>query len=197
MLGGLSAKFSIFFPDSASMNAKVPIIYYLSGLTCTEDNFMQKAGAQQYASKYGVAIICPDTSPRGANIAGEEKDWDFGTGAGFYLNATQEPWSKYYNMYDYVIDELPNVLKSLNLPIDVNNASIFGHSMGGHGALVCFLRNTNKYRVKYFYFFIFYYIFFEQEKKQQCARIYTETSPFLAFFATIVVLECISTLTSV
>lgn len=139
--------FSIFLPPNASALNKVPVIYWLSGLTCTDDNFVQKAGAQQYAAEEGVAIVCPDTSPRGDEVPGDpNKAWDFGLGAGFYVNATQEPWKKHYQMYDYVTKELPAVLKASDLPIDTGNCSIMGHSMGGHGALTIALKNPGKYR---------------------------------------------------
>jgi len=142
-----SMVFSIYLPPTASAQNKVPVIYWLSGLTCTDDNFVQKAGAQQYAAEEGVAIVCPDTSPRGTDVPGDpDKAWDFGHGAGFYVNATQEPWKKHYQMYDYVTKELPAVLKASDLPIDTGNCSIMGHSMGGHGALTIALKNPGKYR---------------------------------------------------
>ena len=139
--------FSIYLPPNASAANKVPVIYWLSGLTCTDDNFVQKAGAQQYAAEAGVAIVCPDTSPRGEDVPGDpNKAWDFGLGAGIYVNATQAPWSKHYHMYDYVTKELPAVLKSSDLPLDTANCSIMGHSMGGHGALTIALKNPGKYK---------------------------------------------------
>eukprot|EP01084_Bolivina_argentea_P166480 289006_1 len=145
-LGGLTAKFSLFLPESATKNP-VPILYWLSGLTCTEDNFIQKAGAQKYANTNNIALVCPDTSPRTiTSLPGEHDTFDFGSGAGFYVNATETPWNKYYNMYDYINGELPLLLRDANLPLQTNNASIFGHSMGGHGALISFLRNPRLYK---------------------------------------------------
>ncbi len=135
--------FGVYLPPQAEESA-CPILYWLSGLTCSEQNFITKAGAQQYAAKYGLIIIAPDTSPRGCNLPHEEDDWDLGTGAGFYLNATQSPWSKHYQMYDYIISELPSLIES-NFPIKKDTQSIFGHSMGGHGALVIGLRNSEKF----------------------------------------------------
>eukprot|EP00484_Ammonia_sp_Unknown_P014836 CAMPEP_0197072484 /NCGR_PEP_ID=MMETSP1384-20130603/210121_1 /TAXON_ID=29189 /ORGANISM="Ammonia sp." /LENGTH=730 /DNA_ID=CAMNT_0042511303 /DNA_START=5 /DNA_END=2194 /DNA_ORIENTATION=- len=148
-LGDTKARFNVFLPPQASPSNPVPILMYLSGLTCSEDNFVQKAGAQQCAAQYGIALLCPDTSPRGANIDGESKDWDFGVAAGFYLNATQKPWSEYYNMYDYITKELPQTLQSidhLKERLDLRNVSIFGHSMGGHGSLSLYLKNLDAYK---------------------------------------------------
>ena len=122
----------------------MPVLYWLSGLTCTDENFMSKAGAQRVAAELGIAIVCPDTSPRGTDLPGEHDDWDFGSGAGFYVNATQEPWSRNYRMYDYVTQELP-VLVNGHFPVN-DCCGISGHSMGGHGALICYLRNPGKYR---------------------------------------------------
>lgn len=139
--------FSVYLPPGASAINRVPVIYWLSGLTCTDDNFVQKAGAQQYAAREGVAIVCPDTSPRGDGVPDDpDKAYDFGLGAGFYVNATQEPWAKHYRMYDYVTKELPSVLKNSDLPLEVDNCSIMGHSMGGHGALTIALKNPGKYK---------------------------------------------------
>ncbi len=135
--------FSIYLPPNVE-NEKVPVLYWLSGLTCTNENFMTKAGALRYASEYGVAIITPDTSPRGAKIEGEDDSWDFGTGAGFYLNATQKPWSDYYNMYEYILNELPKLVEE-NFPIN-DKKSISGHSMGGHGAMILALNNPDAYQ---------------------------------------------------
>lgn len=141
---GCDMTFSIFFPP-ASVSKKVPVLYWLSGLTCTDENFIVKSGAQRAASKESVALVAPDTSPRGLNVEGESDSWDFGVGAGFYLNATQGKWGN-WRMYDYVVDELPKLLSSHFHQLDTSNASIFGHSMGGHGALTVFLKNQNKYK---------------------------------------------------
>ena len=138
--------FSVYLPPQAD-SVNVPVIYWLSGLTCTDDNFVQKAGAQQYAAEAGVAIVCPDTSPRGEHIPDDpEGAYDFGMGAGFYVNATQAPWSEHYHMYDYVTQELPQLLAGSDLPLDTDNCSIMGHSMGGHGALTIALKNAGKYK---------------------------------------------------
>ncbi|EPQ26770.1 uncharacterized protein PFL1_05749 [Pseudozyma flocculosa PF-1] len=148
-LGGLETNINVFVPSSSSSSSsssKVPVLYYLSGLTCTEDNAAQKGGFFNAAADAGVAIVFPDTSPRGAKIDGEDDSYDFGSGAGFYLNATKQPWSKHYNMYDYITKELPAKVDQLGLGIDTSRASIFGHSMGGHGALTLYLRNPGQYR---------------------------------------------------
>lgn len=140
---GCSMNFHIYFPPSPSH--KFPVLYWLSGLTCTDENFISKSGAQRAASAEGVALIAPDTSPRGLNVEGEADSWDFGVGAGFYLNATQEKW-KNWRMYDYVVKELPKLL-SENFPqLETSRASVFGHSMGGHGALTIYLKNLDKYK---------------------------------------------------
>jgi S-formylglutathione hydrolase len=137
--------FSLYLPPQAETH-KVPVLYWLSGLTCTDQNFVTKAGAQRYAAKHGMAIVCPDTSPRGNDVVdASDEAWDLGKGAGFYLNATQHPWSKHYQMYDYVVDELPSVLNAIE-QIDTTRCSISGHSMGGHGALVIALRNPQAYQ---------------------------------------------------
>ncbi|KAI1268467.1 carbohydrate esterase family 1 protein [Xylariaceae sp. FL1019] len=139
---------NVYLP-AAAQTSKVPVLFFLSGLTCTPDNCSEKGFFTAAASKHGIAIVYPDTSPRGANIQGEDESWDFGTGAGFYVNATQEPWSKHYNMYDYVLTELPNALfsdPSLGAKLDSERVSITGHSMGGHGALMLYLRNPGKYK---------------------------------------------------
>ncbi|KAF9513036.1 hypothetical protein BS47DRAFT_1376825 [Hydnum rufescens UP504] len=137
-LGGLDAKFNVFLP-SASESSKFPILYYLAGLECTEDTAPWKGGFLRDAAQEGIALVFPDTSPRGAGAEGEDDSWDFGTGAGFYINATNPIYSKHYNMYDYVVKELPKALQSLDLPLDFTRESIFGHSMGGHGAISLYL----------------------------------------------------------
>ncbi|MFU8832422.1 MAG: S-formylglutathione hydrolase [Wenzhouxiangella sp.] len=135
--------FAAYLPPQAETE-RVPLVWWLSGLTCTDENFMHKAGAQRMASKYGMALICPDTSPRGTDLPGEHDNYDFGSGAGFYINATERPWSNHYRMYDYVTEELPQ-LAARHLPLS-DRAGIFGHSMGGHGALVCALKKPDQYQ---------------------------------------------------
>ncbi|MBD1931737.1 MULTISPECIES: S-formylglutathione hydrolase [Cyanophyceae] len=137
-------RFSVYQPPQAK-SAPVPVLYFLSGLTCTEENFMGKSGAQQFAAKYGIMLVVPDTSPRNRGIEGEDKDWDFGTGAGFYVDATQQKWRSHYQMYSYVVRELPALIAD-NFPVQPEKMGIFGHSMGGHGALVCALRNPELYK---------------------------------------------------
>jgi S-formylglutathione hydrolase len=137
-------RFAVFLPPAAE-RGRVPALYWLSGLTCTEDNFSVKAGAQRRAAELGLALVIPDTSPRGVNIPGEDAQIDIGTGAGFYVNATQAPWAAHYKMYDYIKDELVGVVNA-SLPVDPARKSISGHSMGGHGALVIGLRNPEAYR---------------------------------------------------
>lgn len=141
---GCTMRFAAYLPPAAE-RGPVPALYWLSGLTCTEDNFSVKAGAQRYASALGLALIIPDTSPRGLDLPGENDSIDVGTGAGFYVNATQAPWAPYYRMYDYVSSELVAVVNR-NLPVDPQRKSISGHSMGGHGALVVGIRNADAYR---------------------------------------------------
>lgn len=137
--------FSVFLPPQAA-SGPVPVLYYLSGLTCTDENFVAKAGAQQFAAEHGIAIVAPDTSPRGDGVPDDpEGSWDFGLGAGFYVNATQAPWNDHYRMYDYIVEELPKVVGDL-LPIDADRSSITGHSMGGHGALTIGLRNPSQFQ---------------------------------------------------
>ncbi len=137
-------EFSVFMPPNAE-NGPVPVLYYLSGLTCTQDNATTKGGFQRYAAKHGLAVVCPDTSPRGAGYEGEDDDYDFGSGAGFYVDATQAPWSGMYRMYSYITTELPAIVSG-NFSIDRTRASIFGHSMGGHGALTIGLKNSKAYK---------------------------------------------------
>ena len=136
--------FSIFLPPKDN-GKKVPALIYLAGLTCTEETFMIKSGAQKYATKHGVAIICPDTSPREAGVYGENLDWDFGTGAGFYLDAEKAPWTQNYNMYSYITKELIDIIDN-NFDVNINKIGIFGHSMGGHGALTIFLKNQDIFK---------------------------------------------------
>lgn len=135
-------RFAIYLPPEASDDNKVPVLYWLSGLTCTDENFMQKAGAHRIAAELGVAIVAPDTSPRGEGVADDEA-YDLGQGAGFYVNATQAPWNKHYQMYDYVVSELPALIES-RFPVSDKRA-ISGHSMGGLGALNIALRNSDRY----------------------------------------------------
>lgn len=141
---GLPMRFSVFLPEEAS-SGKVPALFYLAGLTCTEETFAIKAGAQRYAAEHGIALISPDTSPRGADVPDESAAWDFGVGAGFYVDAMQEPWSKHYRMYSYVTQDLREAVLA-ELPVNGDRLGIFGHSMGGHGALVLALRNPDVYR---------------------------------------------------
>ena len=135
--------FAIYLPPQAVDGQRVPVLYWLSGLTCTDENFMQKAGAQQFAAQLGIALVAPDTSPRGEAVADDE-GYDLGQGAGFYVNATQEPWSRHYRMHDYVLNELAQLIEA-QFPVN-GERSIAGHSMGGHGALVLALRNPERYR---------------------------------------------------
>ena len=137
-------KFAVYQPPQATLQP-VPVLYFLSGLTCTEENFMAKAGAQQFAAKHGLMLVAPDTSPRNTGTPDEDKDWDLGTGAGFYVDAIAQPWRDHYQMYSYVVDELPTLIHE-NFPTNPDKQGIFGHSMGGHGALVCALRNPDRYQ---------------------------------------------------
>ncbi|WP_036482484.1 S-formylglutathione hydrolase [Myxosarcina sp. GI1] len=135
--------FAVYIPPQAKTQP-VPILYYLSGLTCTEENFTVKAGAQKYASAYGIMLVAPDTSPRNLGIPGADDDWDIGSGASFYVDATVKPWQQHYQMYSYVTQELPELIAA-NFNVLPKKQSIFGHSMGGHGALICALKNPDKY----------------------------------------------------
>lgn len=135
---------AVFLPPFASNHNPVPVLYWLSGLTCTDENFMQKAGAMRLAAQLGLAIVAPDTSPRGEDVADDpEGHYDLGKGAGFYVNATQAPWASHYQMYDYVTQELPDLIEA-HFPVTSERA-ISGHSMGGHGALIVGMRNPNRY----------------------------------------------------
>lgn len=140
---GCDMVFAVYLPPQAEQGT-VPVLYWLSGLTCTDENFMQKAGAQRLAAQLGIAIVAPDTSPRGSEVPGDpDGSWDFGHGAGFYVNATQAPYDRHYRMYDYVVHELPALVEAA-LPVTARRA-ISGHSMGGHGALICALKNPGRY----------------------------------------------------
>ncbi|WP_461519208.1 S-formylglutathione hydrolase [Porticoccus sp.] len=137
--------FSLYLPPQAD-KGPVPVLYWLSGLTCTDENFVTKAGAQRYAAEYGIALVAPDTSPRGEGVPDDpEGAYDFGLGAGFYVNASQEPWARHYRMYDYVVEELPALINA-QFPVDGDRTAISGHSMGGHGALTIALKNPGRYR---------------------------------------------------
>lgn len=141
-------RFAIYLPPKVSStlhdDEKVPVLYWLSGLTCSDENFMQKAGAQRLAAQLGMAIVAPDTSPRGKDVPDDpEGNYDLGLGAGFYLNATQTPWRKHYQMYDYVVHELPALIEA-HFPVTAQRA-LAGHSMGGHGALTIGLKNPDRY----------------------------------------------------
>lgn len=141
---GLPMKFSVYLPPQAR-SRQVPVLYFLAGLTCTEETFMIKAGAQRVAARLGLALVAPDTSPRDTGIPGEADDWEFGTAAGFYLDATQAPWSKHFRMDSWIVDELP-ALVAANFPVDASRTGISGHSMGGHGALTLALKHPGRYR---------------------------------------------------
>ncbi|MBU4422249.1 MAG: S-formylglutathione hydrolase [Gammaproteobacteria bacterium] len=142
---GLPMQFSLYLPPQARAGARVPALLYLAGLTCTEETFAIKAGAQRLAAELGLALIAPDTSPRGAGVAGESDAWDFGVGAGFYLDATQAPWATHWRMESYLLHELLPLLAATQ-PIDDQRLGIFGHSMGGHGALTLALRHPGRFQ---------------------------------------------------
>ena len=142
---GLPMRFSAFLPEQAVASERVPALIYLAGLTCNEETFMTKAGAQRRAAELGIALIAPDTSPRGAGIPGESDTWDFGLAASFYLDAAQAPWSKHYRMESYLTQELVSVVGE-HLPIDPQRLGLFGHSMGGHGALTLALRHPGLFK---------------------------------------------------
>jgi S-formylglutathione hydrolase len=138
-------RLAVYEPPQASHGA-VPVLYYLAGLTCTEETFTIKAGAQRLAAEHGLMLVAADTSPREPRLPGDDASWDFGQGAGFYVDATQAPWSSHYRMYSYVTRELPALIAREFKTADTSRQSIMGHSMGGHGALVCALRNPQQYR---------------------------------------------------
>ena len=138
-------EFAVYVPPQAETRDALPVIYFLSGLTCSWENFASKAGAQRYAAEYGAILVAPDTSPRGVDIEGEDESYDFGSGAGFYVDALKQPWAQHYCMYSYVTDELPALITK-NFPADSERQSIMGHSMGGHGALVCALHNPGLFK---------------------------------------------------
>jgi S-formylglutathione hydrolase len=138
--------FSAYLPPAAE-SAPIPVLYWLSGLTCNDQNFVQKAGAQRYAAEHGIALVAPDTSPRGDAVPDDPAgSYDFGLGAGFYVNATEAPWNEHYRMYDYIVTELPLLLKGSSLPLDLSREAISGHSMGGHGAITIALKNPERFR---------------------------------------------------
>ncbi len=139
-----SMRFTVYQPPQVK-HGKVPALFWLSGLTCTEENFTIKAGAQRVASELGLIVIAPDTSPRNTGIPGETEDWRFGAGAGYYVDATVPPWSKFFNMYTYCSRELPDLIAE-HFPIDTQRVGIFGHSMGGHGALTIALKHSDRFR---------------------------------------------------
>ncbi len=136
--------FSVYLPPQTA-SEKLPVVYWLSGLTCTDDNVRVKAGAQRYCAELGLILVMPDTSPRGEAVPDVPERYDLGKGAGFYVNATQAPWATHYRMYDYVTQELPALIEA-NFPVIPGRAGISGHSMGGHGALICALKNPGRYR---------------------------------------------------
>jgi len=135
--------FSVYLPPQAA-SQQLPVVYWLSGLTCTDDNVRVKAGAQRYCAELGLILVMPDTSPRGEGVPDVPERYDLGQGAGFYVNATQPPWATHYHMYDYVTDELPGLIEA-NFPVIPGKRAISGHSMGGHGALICALKNPGMY----------------------------------------------------
>lgn len=141
---GTEMRFGVYVPPQAQ-NARVPTLFYLAGLECTEETFLIKAGAARFAARHGLMLVAPDTSPRGAGVPGEDADWDLGTSAGFYVDATEPPWNKNYRMYSYVTEELPQLVE-VNFPARMDRLGIFGHSMGGHGALVIALRQPDRWR---------------------------------------------------
>lgn len=147
---GCAMRVGVYLPpqaqaESQSQSGKLPVLFWLSGLTCTEENFVVKAGAQRVAAELGIVVVAPDTSPRGVRFPGDDASYDFGLGAGFYVDATQEPWKANYRMYSYVSDEL-FAWVAANFPVDTARAGIFGHSMGGHGALTIGMKNPQRFK---------------------------------------------------
>lgn len=142
---GLPMRFSVYLPPQAQAGARVPVLFYLAGLTCTEETFMIKAGAQRFAAEHGLMLVAPDTSPRGAGLPGEADAWDFGVGAGFYVDATEAPWNQHWRMESYVAEELYGLVTTA-LPGDAGRVGVFGHSMGGHGALVLAQCHPQRFR---------------------------------------------------
>ncbi len=142
---GTDMTFAVFLPPQSEGGATLPVVWYLSGLTCTHANVTDKGEYRRACAQLGLMLVAPDTSPRDANVPGEDEDWDFGTGAGFYVDATEEPWSQHYKMYSYLTQELPSVV-GRHFPARPDAAGVVGHSMGGHGALVCALKNPNLFR---------------------------------------------------
>jgi S-formylglutathione hydrolase len=140
---GLPMRYAVYLPPGCE-GKQLPVLFYLAGLTCTEETFAIKAGAQRVAAELGLILVAPDTSPRGAGVPGETDDWDFGAGAGFYVDATEEPWARHYRMYSFILELRERVIAEL--PADPARAGIFGHSMGGHGALMLALRNPDLFR---------------------------------------------------
>jgi S-formylglutathione hydrolase len=136
--------FALYLPPQAARR-KVPLLWYLSGLTCTHQNVMEKGEYRRTASELGIAILCPDTSPRGPDVPDEKDNWQFGQGAGFYLDATQPPYDRHYRMQAYLLEELPQLVASM-APVDLQRQGIFGHSMGGHGAITLALKNPGRFR---------------------------------------------------
>jgi S-formylglutathione hydrolase len=139
--------FSIYLPPQANIKGnRLPVLYWLSGLTCSDENFVQKAGAQRYAAEHGMAVVCADTSPRGGDVADDpDGAYDMGLGAGFYVDASEQPWAAHYRMYSYIVDELPALIAA-EFPIDTSRSAISGHSMGGHGALTIAMKNPMQFK---------------------------------------------------
>ena len=142
---GTDMEFAVYLPPQVADGVPMPVLYYLSGLTCTWANVTEKGQFQHAAAKSGMVVVCPDTSPRGLNLPGEHDAYDFGSGAGFYLDATEPPWSAHYRMETYVVDELPGLVAKV-CAVDPDRQGVFGHSMGGHGALTLAFRHPDRYR---------------------------------------------------